>query len=404
MAARYLISGGTGYWNSTTNWSATSGGASGASFPIAGDYVIIDSASANADINVNVASACATLTVANTHTGTLTFTNTLTVSSTCTLGTGMTIAGAGALALTGTLTFTSAGKTIPTLALSGTVATVTTLADNVTCNTLSVQNSASGTANTVNGNKITINNNLTVLTAGNRSCTGTTLFEMVGTGIFQMGGGTSSITNPVTIKSTANVTLNTIATGGIGLGTGCVFTIEDGATVSMFANSLFRINGTSATLNGIDNLMIEEMRCWNTTNPTITTDSKLTAKKLWIHTSVTFAGTDGTFEVDDFIMAQANVTAVFTLTLIAGKNYKINNSIETRNGSYYGPSVIQSDSAGVKANLEMGVGYTPRLSNIKFTDIDASAGETIWIYDGTISNCTNVMQLNHKQPTIASTF
>ncbi len=45
MADRYWV-GGTGTWNttSTTNWSATSGGASGASVPTTADNVIFDQA------------------------------------------------------------------------------------------------------------------------------------------------------------------------------------------------------------------------------------------------------------------------------------------------------------------------------------------------------------------------
>jgi len=45
MADRYWV-GGTGTWDttSTTNWSATSGGASGASVPTTADNVIFDQA------------------------------------------------------------------------------------------------------------------------------------------------------------------------------------------------------------------------------------------------------------------------------------------------------------------------------------------------------------------------
>lgn len=59
MAERFLVAGGTGNWNSTTNWSAIDGGASGASFPVAGDNVHLTAASGAASLTVNVASACA---------------------------------------------------------------------------------------------------------------------------------------------------------------------------------------------------------------------------------------------------------------------------------------------------------------------------------------------------------
>lgn len=45
LAQRFWVAGGTGNWNSTTNWSTTSGGASGASVPTAIDDVFFDAAS-----------------------------------------------------------------------------------------------------------------------------------------------------------------------------------------------------------------------------------------------------------------------------------------------------------------------------------------------------------------------
>lgn len=46
MADRYWVSG-SGTWNSssTTNWSATTGGVSGATVPVAGDNVFVDTGS-----------------------------------------------------------------------------------------------------------------------------------------------------------------------------------------------------------------------------------------------------------------------------------------------------------------------------------------------------------------------
>ena len=55
-ADRYSVA--TGNWNATTTWSATSGGVSGASVPVAGDNVFIEG---GYTVNVNVASACTNL-------------------------------------------------------------------------------------------------------------------------------------------------------------------------------------------------------------------------------------------------------------------------------------------------------------------------------------------------------
>ena len=59
-ADRYSVA--TGNWNVNATWSATSGGAPGASFPVAGDNAFIEG---GFTVTVNVASACANLSIAN---------------------------------------------------------------------------------------------------------------------------------------------------------------------------------------------------------------------------------------------------------------------------------------------------------------------------------------------------
>lgn len=75
MAARYWV-GGTGTWNttSTANWSATSGGAAGASAPTSADNAIIDSASGNGTVTIGEDVPCVQLDI-RTFTGTLDFNN-----------------------------------------------------------------------------------------------------------------------------------------------------------------------------------------------------------------------------------------------------------------------------------------------------------------------------------------
>jgi hypothetical protein len=75
MAIRYWV-GGDGTWDnsSTANWSATSGGAAGASAPVSGDTAIFDTASAVTTYVVTVAATAVTTacTVANPTSGTVT--------------------------------------------------------------------------------------------------------------------------------------------------------------------------------------------------------------------------------------------------------------------------------------------------------------------------------------------
>ncbi|HCC71038.1 MAG TPA: hypothetical protein DEQ09_07810, partial [Bacteroidales bacterium] len=98
-ADRYSVS--SGNWNSTSTWSASSGGASGASVPIAGDNVYIES---NHTITVTANAACANITFTGSG-GTLNvnLSVTLTVSGSITLNiletgnTSCTISGSGSV-------------------------------------------------------------------------------------------------------------------------------------------------------------------------------------------------------------------------------------------------------------------------------------------------------------------
>jgi hypothetical protein len=121
VADRYWV-GGTGTWNttSTTNWSASSGGASGASVPTAADNVFFDQASTYT-VTMTGALTCLDITVSA---GTVTFAT----------GTSPTLAISGSMSLlagtvwssTGDITFTasSTGKTVTTngVTISGNVA------------------------------------------------------------------------------------------------------------------------------------------------------------------------------------------------------------------------------------------------------------------------------------------
>ena len=90
MAARFWVIGGTGNWNSTTNWSATTGGASGASVPSTTDTAAFDASSGSGTATLDISPTVQTLTMTG-FTGTLAFgTNTISLNSTGTIFTGAT--------------------------------------------------------------------------------------------------------------------------------------------------------------------------------------------------------------------------------------------------------------------------------------------------------------------------
>jgi hypothetical protein len=110
MAARFWVTGGTGNWNSTTNWSATTGGASGASVPSTSDTATYDASSGAGTVTLDISPTIQTLTCTG-FTGTLAFgTNTISLNSTGTIFTGattMTVTGTPLIICTATVTTTA---------------------------------------------------------------------------------------------------------------------------------------------------------------------------------------------------------------------------------------------------------------------------------------------------------
>lgn len=118
MANRFWVAGGDGLWSSTTNWSATSGGGSGASVPGSADTATFNASSGAGIATVDSSVTIQTLTLTG-FTGTLAFgTNSISLNST-----GLIFTGAATCSITGT----------PVINVTNATATATTV--NVTAMT-----------------------------------------------------------------------------------------------------------------------------------------------------------------------------------------------------------------------------------------------------------------------------
>jgi hypothetical protein len=202
MADRYWVAGGTGNYNSTTNWSATSGGASGASVPTAADNVFFNAASGAGTATINVSSACFNLNLTG-FTGALVFTQQLNVNgTTLNFGTGgYTVTGAAYLRLLSAMTITSNGSTY-TGNIEFPSAVTITLADNMSVSG-DILIGHSGTV-TLNGNTLNVGKNLTHSTSG--TFVGTTIIVFNGTGTWNHTS-TGFIRNNITVNTSGTLTL-----------------------------------------------------------------------------------------------------------------------------------------------------------------------------------------------------
>lgn len=149
MANRYWV--GTGNWDATNtaNWSASSGGAGGASVPTSADAVFFDAGSAGGTCTITAVVPCAGLDCTG-FTGTLTGSSQVNVYGNFTLVPGMTYTRTGVTSFggSGNRTITSAGFTIGSNVIT-TASGVVTVADNLICTGTFTQ--GAGTV-TLNGN------------------------------------------------------------------------------------------------------------------------------------------------------------------------------------------------------------------------------------------------------------
>ncbi len=210
MANRYWV-GGSGTWGSTTKWSATSGGASGASVPTAADTAIFD---ANSDAGLG---AITVTLAANGVTGPLILTD---------LDQNLTFTGAFSLSVAGNFTMpTNNGLTVSVTGLSSSRLTLNS----------SAQRAVTGNGSTLTGgiilnsaDGITLQDNFTITgafthTAGNVTLNGKTLSigSMVssGSGIrvlaFTVAGSKIAVTGtdtaPWNVSSGTNYSITTQA-------------------------------------------------------------------------------------------------------------------------------------------------------------------------------------------------
>jgi len=342
MANRYWVGGGTGNWNSTTNWSATSGGASGASVPTNLDDVFLNSNSGSGNVILNTGGNTRNLDLTG-FIGTINFINSLTVNGTAlNFGSGgYTITGASFLRLGQSMTITSSA-----IAYAGNIDFVLTatytLANNMTVSG-TVVFSASGTM-TVNGNTLNILSNLSHQSNG--LVVGTTSFVLGGTGTWNYTAS-GSIRNNLTINTAGTITLGT----NIYYNTGTL-TYTAGTVVTAGSTLNINLTGSNTTLN--TNGII-----WNNINTT----NSIT---LTLGSNLTLTGTLTVTTLLNFVLGGNSLISINanlfvnngTFNLPANQTFK---SLSTANLT----AVINNNTLTLTQNITLGA-PTTGTSNILY--------------------------------------
>jgi hypothetical protein len=249
MAARFWVTGGTGNWNDTSNWSLLSGSISGASVPGSGDTATFDAASGSGTATLDISPDIQTLTMTG-FTGTLAFgTNTISLNSTGTIFTGATT-----MTVTGTplIICTNSSATARTIS-PGAVTEANSISFRITAGTGTLSLGTAGTyrnldftdgtnptgyAGALGGGSITVYGNF-------KASTGMTQSPVANTITFAATSGTKTI-------DTAGVTFDRPFTfNGVGGTWQLQAALTSGATrTCTLTNGTLDLNGYTLTTGG----------------------------------------------------------------------------------------------------------------------------------------------------------
>jgi hypothetical protein len=233
-ADRYSVA--TGNWGSTSTWSATSGGSSGASVPVAGDNVYIER---TYTVTIAANAACANITIGTANgAGTLTFKGASSTSYTLTVSGNISIASNGSFTVTNVTSYNYQH----TLNIGGNL-TVNGTFNMTTANDDGAATVFNGSSQqTISGSGTTCT--FEVLTISNTNSTGVVLGRNI-----VLATSTQATTNSnLTISANDVFDLSSYTADRASGGSGTL-TVNAGATLKIGGTGTFPANYTTNTLN-----------------------------------------------------------------------------------------------------------------------------------------------------------
>ena len=358
MANRYWV-GGTGTWNtsSTTNWSASTGGSTGASVPGTGDAVFFDQA-ATYTVTMTGALNCLDITVSA---GTVTFATG--TSPTLTVYGNMSLVAATVWSSTGNVTFnaTTTGKTITTNAV--------TLTPNVLFN-------GSGGAWTL-GSALTL---------------GLTSTANLANGTLDLGGFTFTTGIFNSIVSTTRA-LSFSSAGNIALAH---------TTAAQTVLSLLAPNLTVTGTGGFTSVMSVTRRFASSTGPYTGAQPNLTLSSGASNFTI---DANSYFNVIDFGTCTGNILSanpVYMSSLVLSSGGTFTSLLATMrdtgnittNGKSIGTLTINSAGTTTFLGNVSATTYTQTAGNVNFATYSLTATGNITVTSGALSNAGNISGAN----------
>lgn len=327
MADRYLVSGGTGDYDSTTNWSTASGGASGASKPVAADRIIIDANSLNVPLTVSSDNSCLSFTATN-YTGSVVINAILSVvgattNGNITLSTGMLVTGTGSIRKTPTSTngvINTNGVIIgcnyihaPSGATTTNITGLMQVTGNFTCSLNSIVVNTFNTSVGGNGS-ISVGGNI----IHNSPMAGNIVFSMIGS-------------TPATITQVATRYLGTNLVINKGAGAFNQVDLYWGASGRTLTYTSGVVNHTGILFVLSNGTLNTSGMNWNTIAPqgTVNFTSVCNSNKIGRNSASTAASFGGTFGfiTNEFEFIFTSLASTSNILFTGNIEYKINTSI-----------------------------------------------------------------------------
>ena len=372
-ASRYWVGGGaSANWNATgnTNWAGSSGGAGNQSVPTSTDAVIFDTTASSATISATI--TILSFTKSAGYTGTITRNAVLTVAGNFTDNTAGLWAGSSGLTISAASTMTSGGQTWGA-PLTFTSSATKTLVGNWSV-TLFTCSTAAGVLNKTASEILTCTNGITM----NVSLTGNSNITITGGTWTPSGSSANFITcNTLTIGGSCTITNGALGAATLTYSSG---TVTHTGTLFLNASCTLAIAGITWAALSFQS---------SSTTCTISSALYVTGTLTASTTPTTFAGAAG-FSCGTLT---STATGASTITLAAGVTYTVRSALTCNTTRIGAIQTIASSSATIKAILTLNPGATCNVLS-SFTRIDSSAGRIIRSFNGTITDCLNIVQFN----------